>query len=101
MAKTSMVQRELKRKRLVEKYAAKREALKAVIKNPESSDEERFEAAQALQQLPRDSSPVRGRNRCRVTGRPRGYYRKFGLARNMLREAAMRGEIPGLVKSSW
>ena len=101
MAKTSMVQRELKRKRLVEKYAAKREALKAVIKNPESSDEERFEAAQSLQQLPRDSSPVRGRNRCRVTGRPRGYYRKFGLARNMLREAAMRGEIPGLVKSSW
>ena len=101
MAKESMVQREKKRARLVKKHAARRAELKAVILNPETGDEERFEAQLKLQQLPRDSSPVRGRNRCRVTGRPRGVYRKFGLARNKLREAAMRGEIPGLVKSSW
>ncbi len=101
MAKVSMVERERKRQRLIKQHAAKREALKAIIHNPESSVEERFEAQLKLQQLPRDSSAVRLRNRCQVTGRPRGYYRKFGLGRNKLREAAMLGEIPGLVKSSW
>jgi small subunit ribosomal protein S14 len=101
MAKTSMVERELKRKKLADKYAAKRAELKATVISTQSSDEEKFAAQQKLNELPRDASPVRGRNRCRITGRPRGYYRKFGLARNKLREAAMRGEIPGLVKSSW
>lgn len=101
MAKLSMIQRELKRKQLANKYAGKRNELKAVISNPNSSDEERWAAQQKLQALPRDASPTRQRNRCRVTGRSRGVYRKFGLGRNKLREAAMRGEIPGLVKSSW
>ncbi|MCC5812469.1 MAG: 30S ribosomal protein S14 [Ectothiorhodospiraceae bacterium] len=101
MAKVSMVAREEKRTRLVKKYAAKRKALKVIISNPDSSAEERMEAQEKLQALPRDTSPVRQRNRCRVTGRPRGYYRKFGLARNKLREAAMQGMIPGLTKSSW
>jgi len=101
MAKTSMIQREIKRSKTAQKYAAKRAELKAIIASPSASDEERWEAQQKLQQLPRDASPTRQRNRCRVTGRPRGVYRKFGLARNKLREAAMRGEIPGLVKSSW
>lgn len=101
MAKKSMMERELKRTQLVEKYAAKRAELKAIIQNVNASDDERFEATLKLQQLPRDSSPVRQRNRCRITGRPHGYYNKFGLARNKLREAAMRGEVPGLKKSSW
>lgn len=101
MAKVAMVERERKRQRLAKKKAAQREALKAVIHNPESSVEERFEAQLKLQKLPRNSSKVRLRNRCASSGRARGYYRKFGLARNKLREAAMRGEIPGLVKSSW
>lgn len=101
MAKKSMMERELKRIKLVEKYAAKRAELKAIIQNVNASDDERFEATLKLQQLPRDSSPVRQRNRCRITGRPHGYYNKFGLARNKLREAAMRGEVPGLKKSSW
>ena len=101
MAKVSMVAREEKRARLVRKYAEKRKALKAVIKNPESSPEEKLAAQEKLQNLPRNSSPVRRRNRCHVTGRPRGYYRKFGLGRNKLREAAMKGMIPGLTKSSW
>lgn len=101
MAKVSMVERERKREQTVRRYAAKREALKAIINSVDATQQERFEAQLKLQKLPRDSSPVRGRNRCRVTGRPRGYYRKFGLARNKLREAAMNGEIPGLVKSSW
>ncbi len=101
MAKVSKVQRERKRERLVSRYAAKQGELKAVIKSPNSSDEERIEAQERLQALPRNSSPVRQRNRCQVSGRPRGYYRKFGLARNMLRKAAMRGEIPGLKMSSW
>ncbi|WP_163577739.1 30S ribosomal protein S14 [Halomonas faecis] len=101
MAKKSMVEREFKRAKLVEKYAAKRAQLKAVIQDVNASDEERFDATLKLQQLPRDSSPVRQRNRCRVTGRPHGYYNKFGLGRNKLREAAMRGEVPGLKKSSW
>jgi small subunit ribosomal protein S14 len=101
MAKISMVEREKKRARLVKKYAAKRAELKALIKAPGTPDEERMAAAERLQKLPRDSSPARRRNRCRISGRPHGYYRKFGLARNKLREAAMRGDIPGLVKSSW
>lgn len=101
MAKTSMIEREKKRTRTVQKFAAKRAELKAIVNSKTASDEERWAAQQALQALPRDASPVRQRNRCRITGRPRGVYRKFGLGRNKLREAAMRGEIPGLVKSSW
>lgn len=101
MAKKSMVERELKRTRLVEKYAARRAELKAIIQSVEASDEDRFDAQLKLQSLPRDSSPVRQRNRCRITGRPHGYYNKFGLGRNKLREAAMRGDIPGLTKASW
>lgn len=101
MAKTSVIEREKKRARLVKKYAAKRAQLKAVIYDLTVSDEERWAAQQKLQALPRNSSAVRQRNRCRITGRPRGVYRKFGLARNMLRIFAMKGEIPGLVKSSW
>ncbi len=101
MAKSSMVNRETKRMRLVKKYAAKREALKAIIKDQKASDEERLAARDKLNKLPRDGSPSRMRNRCKLTGRPHGYYRKFGLARNKLREAAMRGDVPGLVKASW
>ena len=101
MAKNSMIAREDKRTRTVKKYAAKRAELKAIIKSPNSSDEERFNAQLKLQALPRDASPSRQRNRCSVTGRPHGYYRKFGLSRNKLREAAMRGDVPGLVKASW
>ncbi|MCC5859746.1 MAG: 30S ribosomal protein S14 [Ectothiorhodospiraceae bacterium] len=101
MAKVSMVAREEKRARLVKKYSAKRAALKAIIVSEDASPEEKMDAQAKLQALPRDSSPVRQRNRCRVTGRPRGYYRKFGLGRNKLREAAMQGMIPGLTKSSW
>ena len=96
-----MVQREKKRAQTVAKFALKRAALKAVISDVEASDEDRWDAIQKLQQLPRDASPVRQRNRCRITGRPHGVYRKFGLCRNKLREAAMRGEVPGLVKASW
>lgn len=101
MAKVSMVQREAKRTKLVKKYKAKRAELKAIISSPDSSFEEQMAAQDKLNNLPRDSSPVRQRNRCAVTGRPHGFYRKFGLARNTLREAAMRGDIPGLVKASW
>lgn len=101
MAKVSMVQREIKREKMVRKYAGKRKELKAIVNNPHVSDEERAEAQEKLQQIPRNASPVRQRNRCNLSGRPRGYYRKFGLARNKLRQAAMNGEIPGLVKSSW
>lgn len=101
MAKRSMVERESKRARTVAKYAAKRAELKGIIQDPSVSDEERWNAQMKLQKLPRDSSPVRVRRRCRITGRPHGVYRKFGLCRNKLREAAMRGDIPGLVKSSW
>jgi small subunit ribosomal protein S14 len=101
MAKKSMIARENRRARAVKKYAVKRAELKAIIRNPAGSDEERYQAQLKLQALPRDSSPVRGRNRCLITGRPHGYYRKFGLSRNMLREAAMRGDVPGLVKASW
>ena len=101
MAKVSMRQRELKRQITVLKYAERREKLLALIKNVNTSAEERWEAQTALQSQPRNASKIRLRNRCRVTGRPRGYYRKFGLSRIMLREAAMRGDVPGLVKSSW
>ena len=101
MAKVSMIQRERKREKLVDKYAAKRVELKAIIVNPESGYDERMAAVKKLQMLPRDSSASRLRNRCRVSGRPHGYYRKFGLARNKLREAAMRGDVPGLTKASW
>jgi|SRR6185312_3759608 len=101
MAKTSIIEREKKRARIVKKFAAKRTQLKNIIRDLKVSDEERWNALQKLQALPRNASPIRQRNRCQVTGRPRGVYRKFGLARNMLRIYAMRGEIPGLVKSSW
>ncbi len=101
MAKVSMVEREKKRARTVAKYADKRAALKAVISDVNASDEARWEAQMKLQKLPRDASPTRQRRRCRVTGRPHGVYRKFGLCRNKLREAAMRGDVPGLVKASW
>lgn len=101
MAKCSMINREAKRMHLVEKYSARRKALKAKIKSHETSAEERRDAVMRLAELPRNSSPARLRNRCRATGRPKGFYRKFGLGRNKLREAAMRGDIPGLVKASW
>ena len=101
MAKVSMVQREAKRAKTVAKYAEKRAALKATIKNPNVSFEERMEAQAKLQKLPRDASPSRGQRRCRLTGRPHAVYRKFGLCRNKLREHAMRGDVPGLRKASW
>jgi len=101
MAKNSVVNREIRRMRLVKKYAAKREMLKEKIRNMALNEEERKAARTRLNMLPRDSSPSRLRNRCKITGRPHGYYRKFGLGRNKLREAAMRGDIPGLVKASW
>ena len=96
-----MIQRELKRAKLVAKYAAKRAELKAVIRSVNSTDEERRAAQAKLNALPRDASPTRQRNRCSITGRPHGVYRKFGLGRNKLREGAMKGEIPGLTKASW
>jgi small subunit ribosomal protein S14 len=101
MAKKSMLMRNAKRERIVKRHAAKRAALKEAIRNPKSSDEEKETAQAKLQALPRDASPIRLRNRCALTGRPHGYYRKFGLARTKLREAMMRGEIPGLTKASW
>ena len=101
MAKKSMIQRELKREKLVAKYAKKRTELKAIIRSVNSSDEERMAAQAKLNAMPRDASPSRLRNRCAITGRPHGVYRKFGLGRNKLREAAMNGEIPGLTKASW
>lgn len=101
MAKKSMIQRELRRAKLVQRYAKKRAALKATIRNVKASDEERQAAQAKLNALPRDSSPSRLRSRCSITGRPHGVYRKFGLGRNKLREAAMKGEIPGLTKASW
>jgi small subunit ribosomal protein S14 len=101
MAKKSMIERETRRERTVQRYAAKRKALKETIRNPRSSDDARRDALAKLQALPRDASPSRKRNRCKITGRPHGYYRKFGLGRNMLRIAAMFGEIPGLRKASW
>lgn len=101
MSKAAIVNRDLKRRKLVEKYAAKRAELKAMIADQSLSEEERMDARHKLQALPRNSSPVRLRNRCALTGRPRGTYRKFGLGRTKVREFAMRGEIPGVVKASW
>ena len=101
MAKASMIAREKKRAQTVEKFAAKRAELKAILKDPKASDDEKWDAQVKLQKMPRDASPVRQQNRCRLTGRPHGVYRKFGLCRNKLREAAMRGDVPGLTKASW
>lgn len=101
MAKKSMVLRNNMRKETVAKYQKRRMELKAASVNVHLSDEERLQATQALQRLPRNASPVRVRNRCYLTGRTRGYYRKFGLGRNKLREMMMRGEVPGIVKASW
>ena len=96
-----MVARDRKRLQTVQRYAAKRAALKKVIEDQHSTDEERRDAMERLQKLPRNASPVRLRNRCAITGRPKGFYRKFGLGRNKLREETMSGNIPGLRKASW
>jgi len=101
MAKKSAIQRNLKRQRLIAKYAEKRKALKAVLADPETSDEEFYKAQAKLSKLPRNSSPIRARNRCSVTGRPRAHIRKFGLSRITFRELATQGKIPGVTKSSW
>jgi small subunit ribosomal protein S14 len=101
MAKTSLIQREAKREATVAKYAKKRAELAAVINDSKRSDEERYIARLELQKLPRNSAPVRLRNRCGLTGRPRGTFRKFGLARNKIRELAFKGDIPGVIKASW
>jgi len=101
VAKLALINRESKRAKLVAKYAAKRAALKAIINDTSKSDEERYEARLKLQQLPRNANPTRARNRCAITGRPRGVFRKFGISRNKLREMAMRGEVPGMTKASW
>ncbi|CAG1012388.1 30S ribosomal protein S14 [Burkholderiales bacterium] len=101
MAKIALINREQKRRDTVKKFAAKRAALLAIIDDSKRSEEERFEARLKLQALPRNASPSRLRNRCALTGRPRGVFRKFGLGRNKLREIAMRGEIPGIIKASW
>ncbi len=101
MAKVSMIQREKKRTKLVERDFEKRQKLRAILKDPDASYEDKMSAQIKMQKLPRDSSAVRKRNRCQITGRPHGYYRKFGLSRIKLREAMMRGDVPGLVKASW
>jgi small subunit ribosomal protein S14 len=101
MAKKSMLERERKREKVVQRFAKKRAELKKIISSASSSDEERSEALQKMQKLPRNASPSRLRNRCAITGRPNGYYRKFGLGRNKLREETMLGNIPGLRKASW
>jgi small subunit ribosomal protein S14 len=101
MAKLSLINRDQKRRKLVKKFAKKREALVAIIDDSKASDETRFAARLKLQQLPRNANPTRLRSRCALTGRPRGFFRKFGLGRSKLREFAMRGEIPGIVKASW
>jgi small subunit ribosomal protein S14 len=101
MAKTSMINRDAKREKLAKKFADKREALKKIISSQDASYDEKADAVTKLQKLPRDSSPSRQRNRCEMSGRPRGVYRKFGLGRNKLREATMRGDVPGLRKASW
>lgn len=101
MAKLSLINREHKRRRLVKKYAAKRAELQAIIDDQSRSEEERMDARLKLQALPRNASPTRLRNRCKLTGRPRGVFRKFGLCRNKIRELAMQGEVPGVVKASW
>lgn len=101
MAKISMIMREKKRAKLVSRHSVKRDALRAVMKDPNADAETKWDAQIQLQKMPRDSARTRQRNRCRLTGRPHGVYRKFGLGRNKLREAAMRGDVPGLVKASW
>ena len=101
MAKKSMVERQRKRARKVARYAAKRAELRKILRDPKTDDATKDEARVRLQKLPRDASPVRLRNRCVISGRPQGFYRKFGLGRNKLREATMRGEVPGLSKASW
>jgi small subunit ribosomal protein S14 len=101
MAKLALKLRDEKRRQTVEKFKARRQALIEIIQDPRASDEAREEARQKLQKLPRDASPVRLRNRCAMTGRPRGVYRKFGLGRNKLRELALKGEVPGVIKASW
>jgi small subunit ribosomal protein S14 len=101
MAKLSLINRDQKRRALVKKYAKKREALTAILNNTKATEEVRYAARLKIQQLPRNANPTRLRNRCALTGRPRGFFRKFGLGRNKLREYAMRGEVPGIVKASW
>ena len=101
MAKLSLINRDQKRRKLVKKFAKKRDELEAILNNPKASEEVRFEARLKIQQLPRNANPTRLRNRCAITGRPRGVFSKFKLGRNKLREYAMRGEIPGIVKASW
>ena len=101
MAKLALINRNEKRRKMVEKYATKREAILAIVNDASRSEEERFEARLKFQALPRHSSPVRLRNRCKLTGRPRGVYRKFGLGRSKLRDFVMRGEVPGMTKASW
>ena len=101
MAKTAVVNRDKRRRKIVRKYAARRKDLLEIINNQRFSQEDRYAARLKMQQLPRDASPVRLRNRCALTGRPRGVYKKFGLARSKLRDIAMRGEIPGVIKASW
>ena len=101
MAKLALINRDGKRRKMVEKYAAKRAELLAIVNDASRSDEERYEARLKFQALPRNSSPVRLRNRCQLTGRPRGVFRKFGLGRSKLRDFVMRGEVPGMTKASW
>jgi small subunit ribosomal protein S14 len=101
MAKTSMIERDRRRQRIAKQFAAKRAALKETILSVTASEEEKWEAQIKLQKLPRDASPTRQRNRCQITGRPHGVYRKFGMCRNKIREHAMKGDIPGLTKASW
>lgn len=101
MAKRSVLAREKKRTDTVAKFAVKRAAIKAILHDVNASDDEKWEAQVKLQKMPRDASPVRQQNRCRITGRPHGVYRKFGMCRHKLREAAMRGDVPGLTKASW
>ena len=101
MAKLALINREAKRRKMVEKYKAKRAVLEAIVSDESRSEDERFEARLKIQALPRNSSPVRLRNRCQLTGRPRGVFRKFGLGRSKLRDFVMRGEVPGMTKASW
>ena len=101
MSKLALINRQYKREKLVAKYSKKREALQAIIANPRTSDEDRYATRVKLQELPRNSNKTRLRNRCALTGRPRGYYRKFGLGRNKLRDLALKGEVPGIIKASW
>lgn len=101
MTRQALIERETKREVTVKKFAAKRAQIFAIITNAEATEDEKFEARIALQKLPRDSSPSRQRNRCALTGRPRGTFRKFGIARNKIRELALKGDIPGVIKASW